>query len=717
MIFASLRKVVLEIGADFKALSWNSNNVFVSLRASGACILALLTVWALNMSNPAWAGLTAFLVVQSSRGATLVQTFERIFTTIIGVCIALLLLRLLGDMPIILLLVSIIGLTICFYFSAKSPTPFVWIYGPITFLLVLFSSHHETSQFIMHYAFSRAVEISIGALCGLCITLLFRAPLAMDNLQKNNLELLRSLKRLTHYCLDVYHTSSPPVIFASELKHLIQLAETQTTLLRFAKHESRFSPQGNDNDLQLEQLVFMAQEMLAHLYYENEGTDQEVVAQFREDIAHFQQVIDQSLDRMIAAVEAGSYKRSVVSKSLTVWGQTLEDLIKKTEVFRDEHGLKFSPQQWMKWYHFLVRQEEFFFLIRDFSVRKSNASRKLLRSKRLRQLFFWSAYHWEYAFKTALAGLLLPLIAFYFKLPGAVIMGIVVIIALQVNLHATRRKLLLLLVGSALGMCASLVLMSLHLTHMETYLCALGLLIFLIGTIVHGDPSRNMVGFFAAVIFLLNAASGMVSLQAWPNVVILFLEIAAAAFILQIFLVWIWPFSARSIFKYYHDQVAWYQGQIRRVLLQVVAQKHPQSVARVRQKFTALYQQIRAFEAFSWEGAACQQKMQEVLTLWYHSYHFLAALSLALQTVDLTDPKSPLKHFFQEVLTQEASQQRLQRAREEIIEYRRLLRERFIAGERLPFANAMRMMHTLNVLEKFSKCRQALIDDYAFMKI
>ncbi|MCX7123066.1 MAG: FUSC family protein [Gammaproteobacteria bacterium] len=711
-IFTPISTLFSEVMADLKVFSWRSQSSLLALRATVACVLALLITWGLNISDPTWAALTAFVVVQASRGATLIQTFERIGATLAGVFSALLVLNLFGDNVLIMVLIAIASLTVCFYFSAKSPAPFVWIYGPITFLLVLFSASNVEPAQMGTFAYYRALEISIGSFCGLGVTLLMGTPLAMEGLQKNNLELLRSLSRLSDYCLEVYRAHRHPEEFKAERAHLLKLTDAQAALLRFARQEHRFKSQGQDNDLQLEQIAFMAQEMLTTLYYDDDGTEHEVIQHFSAELAGLKQSMQQSFEAMIVSVETRCQNQDEVLRHLDLWGKTITALIKQTEAFRDECALQFLPTQWIKWYQFLVRQEEFFFLMRDFYSQAPILPAKVNHSAGWKQLYFGDAYHWEYAFKTALAGVLSPFLALYFDLPSGVFLGVVVILCLQVDLNMTRRKLLLLVAGSGIGTLAALFLLSLNLENVCLYLLVLAGLLFVMGRVVHGDPSRSMLGLFAVIIFLVGVTPGISPILDWRNIFLLFMEIIVAAFALLVLLLWIWPFSPQRIFKHYQDQVVWYQGLIRTFILHTLQHKPQENIAPLRQEFNALHQQIRNFENFKWEDSDCQQKVEAVIGLWYRSYHLLAGLVLALKTQDLQGGQNPLPDFMQVVLAATPTAKGLQNVIADLLEYKRLMRERFIAGERLPFEQAIRLVHALNLLEKLAECRRTLIQSY-----
>ena len=560
VIFTPVYTLCAEVIADLKAFSWKSNTTATSLRATLACMAALLLAWIFNINNPAWAALTAFVVVQASRGATLVQTFERIAATLLSVFVALLLLSWFGDNVMVMMGLAIAALTLCFYFSAKSKTPFVWIFGPITFLVILFSAPGIERTQIANLAYYRALEITLGSLCGLGVTLLFGAPLALHNVQKNNIELLRSLGRLV---------AGGGQSFKEEHEQLLKLADAQSALLRFARHEGRFQSLPQNHDLQLEQTIFMAQEVWANIYDDHHGDHQAVMDHFKSAQVQIKKRIQQSLEAMIVSLETRCQNRDAVLQSLDLWHQNIEALFKKTEQFRNAHALEFAPQEWINWYQWLVRQEEFF-MMRDFYQQVPILPKITQHSKAWRQWFFKDAYHWEYAFKTALAGGLSPLAALYFDLPSGVFLAVVIILCLQVDVSVMQRKLFLLVMGSGLGTLLALAVLSLNIENVVLYIPVIAGVLFVLGLLVHGNPSRSFVGIFAMVLFLVSLTPGIGPTQDWRNTILLFFEIAVTAVMLVILLVWIWPFSVRKIFKHYQDQVNWYQDLIQSFILQSV---------------------------------------------------------------------------------------------------------------------------------------------------
>ena len=133
-IFIPIQVLFCELFQDFKNIIWTSDHSKLAFKASIACILALIITWTMHINDPTWAAVTALVVVQASIGATLLQTAQRIFSTLLGVFSALFLMGFCyGNLPLLLGL-SLLGLILCFFFLVKSKTPFVWIYAPITFL-------------------------------------------------------------------------------------------------------------------------------------------------------------------------------------------------------------------------------------------------------------------------------------------------------------------------------------------------------------------------------------------------------------------------------------------------------------------------------------------------------------------------------------------------------------------------------------------------------
>ena len=195
-LFSPIRILLSELFEDFKTIDLKSDRSKISLKASLACVLALLITWMMHLDDPTWAAVTALVVVQASIGATLVQTFQRILATLLGVFSALLLLSFFASNLALLLGVSLLGLTLCFFCLAKSNTPFVWSYWPITFLIVLFTSPGMDPTQLTTFAYYRGFEIILGSLCALAITLIFHTPSAKADLQKNQRDLIKKIQEI-----------------------------------------------------------------------------------------------------------------------------------------------------------------------------------------------------------------------------------------------------------------------------------------------------------------------------------------------------------------------------------------------------------------------------------------------------------------------------------------------------------------------------------------
>ena len=402
-------------------------------------------------------------------------------------------------------------------------------------------------------AYYRGLEITLGSLCALAVNLLFHTPSAKYSLQKNNAALINQINQISKACFNLYLFGKKNPEFKSDLQALLKLIDIQTTLLRFIKHENIFNPKkksGNQSSNQsdnngLDLFIFSAQELLAELYNSYQGASEKIVAIFQQELTSLQASIQNTFEDLAELSNQKLNKKlnkNLNKKNIILWEQSLLELMTKAEQFRDQQAQNFSIPELSEWHEFLVRQEELLELFKDFDKKnyepKTLNSRLILSSSRLgKQIFHRDKYYWEYAFKTALFAVLLPFIAVYWDLSGAVMLGVVIIITMQFDLRVTKRKLFLLVSGSFVGTSLALLLISFNLTQVWIYLACIFILSFFIGYIYHGHEKRSFFGLFVALTFLAGVTLGMGPIQDWRNTIILFFELIIAAVLLLIILI------------------------------------------------------------------------------------------------------------------------------------------------------------------------------------
>lgn len=143
-----------------------------SVRVVIACLAAFAVSYLLHLPQGYWAVLTAILVIQSNVGGSLKFAFERLVGTFGGAVYGAVIATLVPhDNPAMMALTLAIGVMPPALLAAVNPS---FRIAPVTVIIVLFSATvagHEIGVF--QYAFDRVVEIGIGSIIGLLVSLIF----------------------------------------------------------------------------------------------------------------------------------------------------------------------------------------------------------------------------------------------------------------------------------------------------------------------------------------------------------------------------------------------------------------------------------------------------------------------------------------------------------------------------------------------------------------
>ncbi len=715
-ILTPARTLFLTMITDLKNLSWKSERCILSIRACIASLLALLIAWAFHIDNPTWAAWTGFAVVQVSRGATISNTLERILTTTTSVFVAWAIMDYFQVSTPVLLFIAVVGMTICLYFSAKSRTPFVWLYGPITFLMVVFSSPALTASVeIAHTAYLRGLEVAIGSLCALVVTFVLRSPFAKDDLKKNNSALLKSLAKLQVACLNRYRFNQPDPAFQRKLKDLIALADTQIALRRFVRQERLFTRRATFHSAALEHVVFMAQEIIAGLYLHHQNHACSIMQRFSVPLQALQEAIAAAFEAMVEYIDGEGKNANQLSIMFDRWQVALQHLMQQAAQFREQQGVTVAMDEMHEWSNFLVRQEELLWLLRHFNDTTPIKASKVSRKARWRHFFVFDRYYWEYAFKSGLLVVLLPFIGLSLHLNGVLVLSLMTALSLQFDFNVTKQKLFSIVAGAVIGTFAALVFMAFNFTHIWAYLLGITLFSFFLAYIKYGPSHYIFTGLLSSYLFFTDVLVGPGPLESWQSAVIILAMVLVGALFLLVFLIWIWPFSDRRMLQHYHAQLQWYTEVIHSALLPLLQQNQAVRLPTLplRPEFNGLRNQLRDFRVFSWANPQFGKTTEVMATLWYRYYHLLAGVVLALQTLDLSQQDPQIMRMVEKALALHQTQPNLQAVASAVADYKQLLRARFLVGDRLPFADSIKIIHLLNLLEDLALCHQALLEQRA----
>lgn len=144
----------------------------LSARVCFACLAAFVISIVLHLPQGYWAMLTAVLVIQSNVGGSLKFAIERLIGTCGGAVYGAIIATLVPhNDPGMMAVALLIGIAPPALLAALNPS---FRIAPVTVIIVLFSSTiagHEIGVF--QYAFDRVIEIGLGSVIGLFVSLVF----------------------------------------------------------------------------------------------------------------------------------------------------------------------------------------------------------------------------------------------------------------------------------------------------------------------------------------------------------------------------------------------------------------------------------------------------------------------------------------------------------------------------------------------------------------
>ncbi|WP_342447864.1 FUSC family protein [Methylobacterium variabile] len=137
-----------------------------AFKVSGAALLALgIALW-VDLPRPYWAMATVYITMQPLSGATRSKAVYRVVGTLIGVCVAVILVPSLVNAPEVLTLSLALWTAACLYLSLldRSPRAYLFMLAGYTAALIGFPAV-TAPETIFDIAVSRAEEITLGIVC------------------------------------------------------------------------------------------------------------------------------------------------------------------------------------------------------------------------------------------------------------------------------------------------------------------------------------------------------------------------------------------------------------------------------------------------------------------------------------------------------------------------------------------------------------------------
>ncbi len=142
------------------------NEIWFSLKAFAASVLALWIALSLDLQKPYWAMATAYIVIQPLAAAVTSKAVFRVAGTVLGAAAAVVLVPNLVGAPELLCLALAGWVGLCLFFSLLDRTPrsYVAMLAGYSAAIIAFTSVNAPDQ-IFDIALSRTEEITIGIIC------------------------------------------------------------------------------------------------------------------------------------------------------------------------------------------------------------------------------------------------------------------------------------------------------------------------------------------------------------------------------------------------------------------------------------------------------------------------------------------------------------------------------------------------------------------------
>lgn len=688
---------------DIKQLNLKSIRTKLALKTSVATMLAVFISWLFHIQDPYWAGISAIMVLQASRGATIERAFLRVLATIIAVLWAVLLVMWSGKEPALIVLLSFLTMVFNFYYARKTDKLYAWLLGPGTFLTVLFlmSLSALTTPIMIHLAYVRSLEVVIGTGCALLCAAIYPIN-AAPTLKPKIKEMLRSLANLhTHYVAQYSQKEADPA-FEQTLKALSVQVDQYAQLRLFAQRESLFKAQEADHANALEQLVLTMSEFIAEAYYHFKAEHGALADVFRDSMPLLQEAAAESFARLLDFSE-GIGSVTQVEATLQKWSLALDGLENKYVQIRDSGKLfNFDLEASLQWQKLMMTERALHQLLQSFYKGYQQPQSKIILWRQWwGNLFGADRYFWLYAIKAALPAIGFPLVALYFHLPGAAMLGVWVVLIMQMDGFASKRLSFLHIIAFVLGTLATFVFLSLHLSNPILYLLVFMVFIFPAAYIFHGPAAYSYVGAISGVMFISGVITNPGMLPSWPVILMMFATTIAAMILLAILNTWIWPFTDSQKMKHALFQVQRFHGVVQAQLLAVALHDQPMN----RSALNKLRQYIKELGALTLQHDRFKPKLTQLHQAWQQYYYLLSSFSLAEQTLlispELKDRLS-LKHFTQEILTLTHSSAQLEKASLDISTLITDLRRRAQEGDCIPIHDLLLVTTYLTLLQNIA---------------
>lgn len=202
-----------------------------ALATTLACELALVTVMALHLDNPAWALITVLVLATPTAGASIIKGVLRLIGTAVGAALGLMLIDVFDQMPLGFTIAFFLCCLVGAYGASGTRNTYAYFISLVTILTIAVGSL-TTPYDAVPLAFSRASEVAIGVIIAALISLSLWPVRASGRLRAELADALEQCAALLAPAADA------PAARDAAIMKLIAARAVQQTFLQASDGES-----------------------------------------------------------------------------------------------------------------------------------------------------------------------------------------------------------------------------------------------------------------------------------------------------------------------------------------------------------------------------------------------------------------------------------------------------------------------------------------------
>lgn len=655
------RQLIAGLAVDFKDLDYSHPTVKHSFKTAIAAILACLIALFLQTEQPYWAGVSAFVVMQRTVGATIYKSLLRIGGTISGALLGLILASLLVEHHLIFVLV-VTAIAFCgiYLTTVFKRHVYAWLFLYVTALLVLVGGlDNPTPDTFIHLAFYRSFEIAIGILVGLLISNVIFVQYANKQVSNALDDGLLAFEDLCDIFFDQMGSPQSRLSIESfdwQARTLMDKLFDLDDLLDFAGQESRRYSKPVSEQKKALGLRRMA-EIILYCHREN-------VLQLGEsstpDESH--QVLQEIKDCLKLILWLNQERPPAAQPSYRLKSEIirLDELIGTFgEVCSKESKEQFHYIQIIQCFRLLA--EELAFYCSPVSLAPANSALDFTKYRTVFSGLYFDMYNFRFALSGAVAVLTVPFFWLYLDLPGYSQIVISIAACITLTIGSTQFKGYLRLTGCFVGAVITFLILGLNIENLAVMLFVLFVVAFICGLIFFGETKVSYFGIQCFLVVVVGLVGDLSPVQSLGPPFERLLGIILGVLSLIVFQRLFAPFQPKAFLQHLMHQTNhatrevcdWIFSNPGTVLAHL---DHWQN----RRLFTNIVSAIREFEKFDDEGDADLSKIKEdAVTNYRHLLHSLYGYIL-FQSKNLGEKStenellSPLVKNIQKILNKDS---------------------------------------------------------------